>query len=59
MLTLFPHVLEIPNYALYNTQSKPNWLFNTQSRVLLQADRLILKNNEEATLNISMPYSNV
>ena len=31
------------------------WLFNTQLTVL-QADWLILENNEEATLNISMPY---
>ena len=33
-----------------------DWLFNTQSRVLL-ADGLILENNEKATLNINMPYS--
>ena len=57
MLTLSPHVLEIPNDALHNTQSKTERLFNTHSRVL-QADLLILKNNEEATLNIIMPYSN-
>ena len=31
-------------------------LFNTQSRVL-QADGLILENNEKATFNINMPYS--
>ena len=31
-----------------------DWLFNTQSRVL-QADWLILENNERATLNINMP----
>ena len=48
-------ILGIPNGALYNTQSKANWLFKTQSRVL-QADWLILKNNEEATLNINIPY---
>ena len=30
-------------------------LFNTQSRVL-QADWFILKINENATLNINMPY---
>ena len=32
-----------------------DWLFNTQSRVL-QADWLILENNEKVTLNINMPY---
>ena len=30
------------------------WLFNTQSKVL-QADRLMLGNNEKATLIINMP----
>ena len=33
-----------------------DWLFSTWSR-LLQADWLILENNETATLNINMPYS--
>ena len=32
-----------------------DWLFNTQSRVV-QADWLMLENNEKATLNINMPY---
>ena len=32
-----------------------DWLFNTQSRVL-QADWLMLENDEKATLNINMPY---
>ena len=31
-----------------------DWLYNTKSRVL-QADGLILENNEKATLNINMP----
>ena len=41
--------------CLYATQSKSEWLFNTQSRVL-QADWLILENNEKAALSINMPY---
>ena len=41
-------------WCIYNTQSKPEWLFNTQSRVQ-QADWLILEKNEQATLNINMP----
>ena len=41
--------------SLYNTQSKSDWLFNTQSRIL-QADWLSVENNEKATLNINMPY---
>ena len=32
-----------------------DWLFDTQSRVL-QADWLILENDEKATLNINMTY---
>ena len=32
-----------------------DWLFNPQSQVL-QADWLMLENNEMATLNINMPY---
>ena len=40
---------------MYNTHSKYDWLFNTKSRVL-QADWLILENDEKATLNINMPY---
>ena len=39
-------VLEIPDNA--NAQSKSDWLFNTQSG-LLQADWLIIENNENAT----------
>ena len=37
----------------YNTQSKSDWLFNTQSRVL-QVDWFISENNEKATSNINM-----
>ena len=44
--------------CIYNTQSKSDWLFNTQSRAL-QADWLILENNEKATLNINMTYCNL
>ena len=40
---------------LYNSKWKSDRLINTQSRVL-QADGLILENNEMATLNIIMPY---
>ena len=40
---------------MYRTQSKSDWMFNTQSRVL-QADWLILEKNEKAILNIYMPY---
>ena len=40
---------------IYNTQSKSDWLFVTQSSVL-QADWLIMKTNEQATLNMSMLY---
>ena len=40
---------------IYNTQSKSDWLLNTQSKVL-QADWLILENNKKATLNINMAY---
>ena len=39
---------------IHNTHSVARWLFNTQSRVL-QADWLILENNEKATFNINMP----
>ena len=39
-------------WCLNNTQSKYDWLFNTQSRVL-QADWFILEINEKATLNIN------
>ena len=49
------YLLEIPDHA-YTTLSKSDWLFNTQSRVL-QADWFILEINEEATLNINMPYT--
>ena len=58
MLTseLSSYVLEIPNHA-YPIQHSVNfeWLFNNRSRVL-QADWLMLENNEKATLNINMPY---
>ena len=49
-------VLQIHIDALYNTQWKTDWFFNTQSRVLL-ADSLTLESNEKATFNINMPYS--
>ena len=32
-----------------------DWLFNTPSRVL-QADWLMLENNEKPSLNVNMPY---
>ena len=35
--------------------SESDWLINTQSKVL-QADWLILENNEIAISNINMPY---
>mgnify|MGYP001793576230 CR=1 FL=1 len=41
-----------------NTQSKSDWLFNTQS-IELQAYWLILINNEKATLSVKMPYYRV
>ena len=37
----------------YNTQSKSDWPFNTQSRVL-QAHWFILENAEETTLSMMM-----
>ena len=40
---------------IHKQHSVEIWLFNAQSRVL-QADWLILENNEKATLNISFPY---
>ena len=58
MLTseLSSHVLEIPNDA-YTTLSRNLIGCSTLSQDLVeQADRLILENNEKATLNISMPY---
>ena len=56
MLTseLSSYLLEIPQDA-YTTSVKSDWLFNSQSRVL-QADRLMLENDEKATSNINMPY---
>mgnify|MGYP001803425645 FL=1 len=36
---------------LSDTQSKSDWLFNTQSRLLL-ADWIIFEDNENTTLNI-------
>ena len=57
MLTLeLPfYILEIPNASLLNTQSRSDWLFTTQSRVL-QADCSILGNNEKATFKYNVPY---
>ena len=54
MLTseLSSYVLEIPNGA-YTTLSQNLIAF---SKRVLQADWLILENDEKATLNISMPY---
>ena len=40
---------------LYNTQSNSDWLFNTWP-IVLQADWMILENNERATLNIDTPH---
>ena len=40
---------------LIQHSANSDWLFSTQSRVL-QADWLILENNERATLNINRPY---
>ena len=50
--------LQIGNshWRLYNTLSKSDWLFNTQSRVL-ETDWLILGNNEKATLNINICFN--
>ena len=45
----------ISQLCLYNTQSKSDLLFNTQSKVL-QADRLRMENNEKAALKIKTPY---
>ena len=47
--------------CIYNTQSKSDRLFNTRIRstTVLQADWLIMENNEKATLNINMPYYNI
>ena len=57
MLTLeLPfYTFEIPNASLLNIQSRSVWLFTTQSRVL-QADWLILGNNEKATVNFNVPH---
>ena len=41
---------------IQHTQLKSDWLFNTQSRVLL-ADWFLWENNEKATLKLYMPYS--
>ena len=41
--------------CLYDSHSKSDWLFNTQSRVL-QADWLMLENDEKEALTIYMPY---
>ena len=64
---LSSYALKIPNDVY--TRSTPwfiqhsvnsDWLFKTQSKVLkVQADWLLLENNEKATLNINMPYRQV
>ena len=54
-LKLSSAVFEFTQWYQYNIQSKYGWTFNTQSRVL-QADWLILENNEKATLNNNMPF---
>ena len=43
------------HWCLYATQSNSDWLFNTQSRVML-ADWLILDNNETTTLHFNVHY---
>ena len=45
-------------FPIMLTQRSVNsdWLFNTQSRVLLQGDWLMLEHNESATWNINMPF---
>ena len=40
--------------CLYDSQSKSDWLFNTQSRVL-QAGWLMMENDEKEGLTINMP----
>ena len=41
--------------CICNTQSKSDWLFNTQS-IVQHADWLILEHIEKTILNINMPY---
>ena len=41
---------------LCNTQSKSDWLFDTESRVL-PADWLTLENSEKATLKLKCPVA--
>ena len=53
-MELSSYVLEIPN-DVYYTRPISYWLSNIQSRVL-QTDRLILENDEKATLKIDAPY---
>ena len=48
-------VLEIPNDA-YTTLSRNLIGCSTLRQEYLQADWLIVQNNEKATLNINMPY---
>ena len=55
ILEFFSIVMEIPNAAYTTLSQTLIGVFNTHSRVL-QADWLILENNEKATLNINMPY---
>ena len=47
--------LELSSIVLEISIDVSDWLFNTQSRVL-QADWLILENNDKATLSINIPY---
>ena len=49
-------VLEIPNDA-YTTLSRNLIGCSTLRQEYLQADWLIVQNNEKATLNINIPYS--
>ena len=55
ILELSSIVLEIPNDA-YTTLSRNLIVHSTLSQEYCEPDRLILENNEKATLNINMPY---
>ena len=54
-LKLLSYVLAIPNDAYTTLGKNLSWSLINQSRVL-QADWLILDNDEKATLNTNMPY---
>ena len=54
-LELSSIVLEIPNDA-YTTLSRNLIGYSTLSQECYEPDWLILENNENATLNINMPY---